>query len=182
MPRNHRRTMAVFFATHGEGPWKCYFCGKMVKIIGQNTWDGNVHHVDENASNDSPQNVVMTHVVCHQRYHGPKSNVWETGHIPWNRGQRASSEAVTKMRASKQANPPFLGKHHTVESREKIGAAHRGKVVSEETRQKLRSRVISNETRIKQRVAQKKRVTCETCGYTSSKTWVARHTCKNIVQ
>lgn len=151
MKRRQWITQRVFIETNGDGPWSCYSCYDQVEKIGQDTWDGNIHHLDEDATNDSPENLVIMHVICHQRFHGPSSNIWVKGHQPWNLGKKATAEARAHMSVSKKANPPFLGKRHTDEARAKIAAAHRGmKYAIEKT-------------------------PCEDCGKKYTKTWMNRH-------
>lgn len=69
MSRNHKRTMRAFFSRYGEGPWVCSICDKLIIHLGQDTWDGQVHHVDHNFENDDPQNLEIAHTVCHLRHH-----------------------------------------------------------------------------------------------------------------
>lgn len=77
-------------------------------------------------------------------------------------GKHHSKEAREKISAAKIGKPP---EPFTKEHCEKIGNAHRGKVVSEETKQKLREinigKSISEETRLKISIANKGKIVSE---------------------
>jgi hypothetical protein len=58
---------------HGPGPWPCFFCGEPVL-----PWPDEkgkrrqlVHHIDEDQSNDAPENLTASHWCCHSKYHEP---------------------------------------------------------------------------------------------------------------
>lgn len=158
--------MAVFHATHGHGPWSCYFCGSTVTIIGKDTWDGNVHHVDGDESYDVPENVVMTHTICHQQHHSPtdeqkqqisaklKGRVSPTlgmkfpnrKPLPWQKSSNASRKSRAPHPRSDNVGEHnlFYGKKHTQESISKM----------RQPRDKL---------------------LCEDCGETWAKNWIKRH-------
>lgn len=72
--RNPGRYRRVFHEHNGNGPWSCYSCGDEVVQIGRDSRDsrdGNIHHLDDDVTNDMPANLVMMHADCHQRWHGP---------------------------------------------------------------------------------------------------------------
>jgi hypothetical protein len=57
------------------------------------------------------------------------------GSIPWNKGKTNvySEETLNKIReARKRQINPMLGKHHSEETKKKIGLTHKGKTLSEE--------------------------------------------------
>lgn len=117
--------MAVFYATHGNGPWDCFFCGLTVTAIGQGTWDGNVHHVDGDKLNDVSKNLVMTHTICHQRHHSvtedQKQRISEKlqGRPSPTKGMRFSTETNAKKSRPGVSNP-FFGKNHTAAALSKM--------------------------------------------------------------
>lgn len=51
--------------------------------------------------------------------------------------QKRTQETLAKMSKFMKGNKYWLGKHHTEETKKKIGAVHKNKVVSDETRKKL---------------------------------------------
>jgi len=69
-------------------------------------------------------------------------------------GFRHSEESKNKMSISQKNR---IRKPHSEEHKRKIGEAHKGKIVSEETREKLRNRIYSQEARKNMSIAQKKR-------------------------
>jgi hypothetical protein len=70
--------------------------------------------------------------------------VFKNGDVPWNKGKHGvySEETLKKMSEKKHGkyigkNHPFYGKHHTVETKKKIGLIHKGKKISDEHRKKV---------------------------------------------
>jgi hypothetical protein len=139
----------VYWSKIGPGPWTCHKCGELVEKIGHARMDGNVHHLDEDPFNNELQNIVMMHVVCHQREHPPteeqKIAISEKlkGRPSPTKGMRFPAEVNAKKAMPGESNP-FYGKTHT-----------------EETRAKMRK--------------PKRRVTCEHCGGDYAANWLERH-------
>lgn len=51
----------VFYNTHGEGPFRCYWCGRQIDWMTMH-----VDHLDKNRSNNEPGNLVSSCPVCNQ--------------------------------------------------------------------------------------------------------------------
>lgn len=121
------RARAAFFSVNGsEGPWSCYDCDDAVVMIGVGTWDGNIHHLDEDVTNDVPDNLVMMHAICHQRLHGPPNAEQRArisaklkGRPSPTRGMKFSAETNAKKSFPGESNP-FYGQQHTGESLQKM--------------------------------------------------------------
>lgn len=139
----------MFLESHDGPPWSCHFCDDSVEQIGQGTWDGNIHHLDEDALNDVPDNLAMCHTVCHQRYHSPTDELRQQiseklkGRTSPTKGMKFSPEVCAKHSMPGTLNP-FYGKHHTDETRQKMSRSRR-------------------------------RLTCEECGRDFAANWINRH-------
>lgn len=120
-PRKRKRTYEVFIACYGTGPWSCYVCKRTVTEIGQGTWQGNMHHLDGNALHDVPENLVMTHVKCHQGLH-PKTEERRRQISMTLKGRPSPTKGMTfppEVNAKKSrpgASNPFFGQRHTSET------------------------------------------------------------------
>jgi hypothetical protein len=90
----------VFLETNGPGPWPCFGCGEPVVKL-------EVHHLDEDPTNDSPENLVAMHNPCHISLH--------------QRGRTLS--LVTRARVG----DALRGKPKTEEHRRKLSEVSRGK-------------------------------------------------------
>ena len=147
--RNVRRTHAVFFAHNGRGPWQCFFCSDVVLKIGQKTWDGNIHHRDNDVTNDAAENLVVGHTVCHQRVHPPtdeqKLRISQTlkGRTSPTKGMTFSTEVNAKKSMPGERNP-FYGKKHDTSSLQKMRTP-------------------------------RQRLVCTHCGKTYAVNWIERH-------
>lgn len=141
--------MVVFYATHGHEPWNCHFCGSTVTVIGKNTWDGNVHHVDGDESNDVSGNVVMVHTICHQQHHAPTKEQRAAisrklkGRQSPTRGMHFSEETNRKKSRPGESNP-FYGCKHSAEDIRKMSKP-------------------------------RQRVMCSDCGKSYAVNWIKRH-------
>ena len=107
-------------------PAVCYFDGKSItKFEGQDSDSLLIHSLDGNHENWAPENKVLTHHGCHQRFHcnGEKNPFFNKHHKP---------ESIEKMVLAKtgENNPnfgkrgkgtPMYGKHHKSETKKKIG-------------------------------------------------------------
>lgn len=148
--RNVARARRVFTVTNGDAPWVCYGCDKNVAQIGRDTWDGNIHHLDDNVTNDVPGNLVMMHAICHQRLHGPPTNAMRQqiseklkGRPSPTKGMKFSPEVNAKKSMPGELNP-FHGKRHTAETRAKMSV-------------------------------KRTRGVCADCGNEFAKNWIERH-------
>ena len=60
--RNEYEHRIVYYDTHGEGPFKCNWCGKEV------SWDDmHVDHLNDKHDDNSPDNLVASCPVCNQQ-------------------------------------------------------------------------------------------------------------------
>lgn len=73
------------------------------------------------------------------------------------KGRKLSHESIKKISAANKGKSNFLGKKHTPETIEKMRKARTGYKQTEETKEKLRNKVISEETREKMRIASRNR-------------------------
>lgn len=135
MPRNGRnvhRYWRVFLETNGDPPWPCHECKEPVLQIGRQTWDGNIHHLDGDVENDVPDNLVVMHVICHQRKHPVTEEMREQisrklrGRPSPTRGMRFSAEVNARKGRSGPSNANY-GKQASRETREKMSLARRGR-------------------------------------------------------
>jgi ribosomal protein L37AE/L43A len=116
--RNPKRARRVFEARNGTGPWQCYSCAKEVVKIGRDSDDGNIHHLDEDVTNDTPGNLVIMHAVCHQHFHGPPTederrriSAKLKGRPSPTKGMKFSPEVNAKKSMPGELNP-FYGRKH----------------------------------------------------------------------
>ena len=63
------RARDTFLTVNGPGPWPCAYCDELVDHLGVQSGDGNVHHVDEDPTNNAAENLTVMHRVCHVRHH-----------------------------------------------------------------------------------------------------------------
>lgn len=123
--RRRRRTMRIFFETYGDGPWTCEQCGDPIENLGRRRYDGNVHHRDDDKSNDAPENLVVLHVVCHLRLHSPspeaRIKISQTlkGRPSPTKGMKFSAETNAKKSRPGSRNG-FYGKSHDEEALKKM--------------------------------------------------------------
>lgn len=117
--RNPKRTRRVFEAANGVGPWLCHSCSESVVQIGRDSRDGNIHHLDEDVTNDSADNLVMMHADCHQRFHGPPTaderrriSAKLKGRPSPTKGMKFSAEVNAKKSMPGESNP-FYGQKHS---------------------------------------------------------------------
>lgn len=47
----------------------CIDCDDEITQIGVNTRDGNIHHLNGDVTDDTPENLIVLHTDCHQRRH-----------------------------------------------------------------------------------------------------------------
>lgn len=90
----------IFVAVNGLGPWPCHGCGKPVAIEAFV-----VHHLDDDHTNNDPENLAAMHRPCHIRHH--------------RTGTKKSAEHRRKMGEARR------GKPLTEEHRRKVGDALR---------------------------------------------------------
>lgn len=139
----------IYWALIGEAPWECPSCQRPVLCIGQNTWDGNVHHKDSNAWNNHPSNLVVMHTICHQRIHEKTNEIKAKisaalkGRPSPTKGMTFSPEVNAKKSRPGDQNP-MHGQHHTAESLQKMRQP-------------------------------RSRETCNNCGRSFAINWIQRH-------
>lgn len=104
--RNVRRYQRVFFERYGPPPWPCHECGELITEYGRGLGKGNIHHLDDDFTNDAPENLVPIHLECHHSEH------------PITDEQRASIRAKLTGRPS-----PTKGMTFGPETRAKQSAA-----------------------------------------------------------
>ena len=116
--RNVKRARRVFTERNGTGPWPCYSCAELVQQIGRDSRDGNIHHLDDDVTNDTPKNLVMMHADCHQHLHGPptadeRRRISEKlkGRVSPTKGMTFSAEVNAKKSMPGELNP-FFGRRH----------------------------------------------------------------------
>lgn len=117
--RNVKRARRAFIEHNGSGPWQCYSCTKLVLKIGRDSRDGNIHHLDDDVTNDVPTNLVMMHADCHQRFHGPPTederrriSAKLKGRPSPTKGMKFSAEVNAKKSMPGELNP-FYGRKHS---------------------------------------------------------------------
>lgn len=193
MGRRHKRTMAVFYDTHDNGPWDCFFCDLAVSVIGQTSWDGNVHHIDGDMTNDTPDNVTMTHVICHQQHHAPIEELKQQisqklkGRRSPTKGMKFSPEVNAKKARHGAANHQF-GNPLPQHTRDAVASANRRKMAcdlcgveiaerwirrhQEDGCKPLRSVIIDGVQRVRGKLP---KVPCHDCGKPYGGSWMQRH-------
>jgi len=106
-----------------------------------------LHHIDENHDNNDPKNLMQIHFECHMSLHA-RAKIGEK-HPMF--GRHHSEETKRKIGLAN------AGKHLSEETKRKIGSAHRGKILSEETKRKIgsahRGKILSEETKRKMSIA-----------------------------
>jgi hypothetical protein len=94
--RPDRPYIAIFIDDNGPGPWPCYVCGESVV-------DLLVHHLDEDRTNNAPENLVAVHRSCHATLHmggKPKSEEHRAKLSAAGLGRTFSDESRAKMSES----------------------------------------------------------------------------------
>lgn len=141
----------VFVEHNGPPPWACDWCGEQVDDISRGgPLDGNVHHKDEDRSNNDPENLGIMHAACHTKHHGPPTEEQKQrikakllGRPSPTRGMRFSPEVNDKKSRPGVLNP-YYGQQHP-----------------EEIRQKMRQ--------------PRRRIECLDCGRSYAVNWINRH-------
>src|SRR6478736_2653040 len=136
--RTPRPDPNTYWRLIGDAPWKCHSCGEPVTQIGQARMDGNVHHLDEDPWNNAPENLVVMHVLCHQRTH------------PRTIEHRAAISRALKGRVSPTKGMTFSAEVNAKKGRAGETNAMFGKTHMPETLERMRK--------------PRRRVTCEDCG------------------
>lgn len=124
--REQRGYRRVFIMEFGAWPHPCHFCGDEVDghTVPLDSTAAVVHHVDEDRSNNSRENLVPCHKGCHDRHH-------HTGRV-------MSPESRAKLSAA------IMGHPVTPEVRVKLSAANKGRPMRPQTREALRRANIGN--------------------------------------
>lgn len=149
--RKWRRTMKAFYSSRGEGPWVCHICWLPIFKLGQRTWDGNVHHLDGDYTNDDPHNLDVAHTICHLRQHSPTDEM--------------KAQISKKLRGRPS---PTRGMKMSDVTRRRMSEAQQGE------RNSFHGRVHTDETRRKMRQP-RQRIVCEQCGVEYAINWLERH-------
>jgi 5-methylcytosine-specific restriction endonuclease McrA len=131
------RTRKVFVTQHGQGPWSCCVCSEEIMKFGRSTYDGNIHHLDDDATNDIPDNLVIAHTICHQRHFHPItldmrdriSSKLKNRPSP-TKGMKFSAE-TNRKKSHPGENNPFFGKQHTGDSLSKMRQPRERKACSD---------------------------------------------------
>jgi hypothetical protein len=90
-----------------------------------------------------------------------KMRLSHIGKVSWNKGVPMLEEVKLKISKSiSGVNNHFYGKHHTIDTKNKISKSNKGKVISNEQKQivsmKLKGKIVSEETILKLSIARKK--------------------------
>lgn len=132
--RKRSRYREIFFATYGFGPYPCDGCEGDVSFD-----EVQVHHKDEDETNDAIENLIAMHPACHTRRH--MSQYWKgKSHSEEHRrkvsraktGVNPTDETRKKLSESARKRAPA-----SAETREKLSKASKGKVVSADTRARM---------------------------------------------
>ena len=75
---------------------------------GQRTWDGSIHHIDGDHTNNDPANLAAAHVFCHTSYHA-------TGRVmsmeSSERKRRAATTKAPCPDCGVEYNPIWMTRH-----------------------------------------------------------------------
>ena len=108
--RNKQRYRKIWLSVN-ELPAPCWVCGELVRRWGRARGDGQLHHLNEDYTDDRIENLVLVHLECHTKLH--------------------LLERIT------EGKPPALGKSTgplSEEHRRKISVANTGKKRTPEQR------------------------------------------------
>lgn len=107
----------------GPAPWICHFCHKLIEKRGRGSSECHAHHLDGDKTNDTVENVVPTHGLCHHQHHH------KMGDYSGFTGHKHSEETKAEMsRTRKGTNHRPIGTYrHSDEVKEKISAVLKGK-------------------------------------------------------
>lgn len=128
----------VYVETFGLPPWVCEMCGDPGADL--------VHHKDEDRDHNALANLMGVHDACHKKHHN-------VGRVDGPERRKKISEG----RTGKGLGP------RSETARANMSAALTGRVLSPDTREKLRLAIAKQERR------------CETCGMTSVPAAIGRH-------
>lgn len=134
--RKHPRTRKVFLEANGSGPWPCSFCGELVHQLGRRRREGNIHHLDEDMTNDSPENLAIGHHACHARHHAMRRDMSSLVKQQWIDGKHVFIPQSAEVR-HRQAQS-LTGRTVPTEVRKKISATLKGRSLSEPHRASIR--------------------------------------------
>lgn len=100
------------FKDNNSPPYICHFCNEEVaKLV--------VHHLDHDRSNGSPENLVATHKLCHDRHHLVGRDV------TW--GDKISAKKKVQWEEGVYDNKRPSTPVHSEETKRKISAALKGR-------------------------------------------------------
>jgi len=146
-PRPNAR---VYFALIGDGPWSCFFCKDSVLSIGQDTYDGNVHHIDGDPFNNELDNLAVAHTLCHQRHHSPTEE------------QKKQISSKLKGRPSPTKGMKFSPEINARKAQCGPANGMYGKTINERTKLAVST-------------ANKRSAPCDRCGQDIALRWMDRH-------
>lgn len=89
-----------------------------------------VHHIDFDRTNNVVSNLVVLTPSEHKQIHflfDPKAEETRKKLCEVKEGTKLSEETRKKMSTTRRKLPPFKGKHHTKETKQKISVLFKGK-------------------------------------------------------
>lgn len=95
----------VYYNAHGEGPFKCHWCGKEV------TWETlHIDHLDDNKQNNDVNNLAATCPRCNQGRGRHKTIAARSAWLEWN-GERLTVKQWAKRLGIRAGSLHWRVKH-----------------------------------------------------------------------
>jgi hypothetical protein len=122
----------------------------LVSALGRRKDLGNIHHLDEDFTNDSPENLDVGHHACHTGHHSSRPRPDTTARLEkaWANGQMQGHPQTTETRAKISAG--LIGHPVSEETRNKIANTLRGRPHTDERRANLRAGWVKRKARTAQ--------------------------------
>ena len=118
MTRLHSyKILEIFTNFFGPLPWTCGECLGIITVYGKAASDGMIHHISEDPTDNSRDNLLAMHNRCHSIHH--------------SYGKHNSPEARAKISAAHK------GRSLTQEHKDKIGKGVTGRKFTDEHRQRI---------------------------------------------